>query len=90
LLGGYIYWKPTKIMKKFLSEIFQDEKGAFSSKRFVGIMCAVSLCATMYHNSFSTVDVAPAPALIQSVAALAFGALGLASADKIFTKKNSD
>jgi hypothetical protein len=44
----------------------------------------------MYHNSFSTVDVAPAPALIQSVAALAFGALGLASADKIFTKKNSE
>jgi len=77
-------------MKKFLSQIFQDEKGAFSSKRFVGIMCAISLCVTMYHNSFSTVDVAPASALIQSVAALAFGALGLASVDKIFTKKNSE
>jgi hypothetical protein len=34
--------------------------------------------------------VAPTPTLIQSVAALAFGALGLASADKIFTKKNSE
>jgi hypothetical protein len=87
---GYIYRQPTKIMKKFLTQIFQDEKGSFSSKRFVGIMCAISLCVTMYHNSFSTVDVAPAPILIQSVAALAFGALGLASADKIFTKKNSE
>jgi hypothetical protein len=77
-------------MKKFFSEIFQDEHGRFSSNRFVGIMCAVSLCVTMYHNSFSTEDVAPAPSLIQSVAALAFGALGLGAANKIFGKKKNE
>jgi hypothetical protein len=42
---------------------------------------------TMYHNSFSTEDVAPAPALINAVAALAFGALGLGAANKIFGGK---
>jgi hypothetical protein len=50
----------------------------------------VSLCVTMYHNSFSTEDVAPAPSLIQSVAALAFGALGLGAANKIFGKKKNE
>jgi hypothetical protein len=44
----------------------------------------------MYHNSFSTEDVAPAPALIHSVAALAFGALGLGAANKIFGKKKDE
>jgi predicted membrane protein len=77
-------------MKKFFSQIFQDEKGNFSSKRFVGIMAALSLCVTMYHNQFTDANIAPADSLINAVAALAFGALGLASADKIFGKKSND
>jgi hypothetical protein len=77
-------------MKKFFSQIFQDEKGNFSSKRFVGIMAALSLCVTMYHNQFTEADIAPADSLINAVAALAFGALGLASADKIFGKKGNN
>lgn len=71
-------------------QIFQDEKGNFSSKRFVGIMAALSLCVTMYHNQFTEENIAPADALINAVAALAFGALGLASADKIFGKKSNN
>lgn len=77
-------------MKKFFSQIFQDEKGNFSSKRFVGIMAALSLCVTMYHNQFTEANIAPADSLINAVAALAFGALGLASADKIFGKKSNN
>jgi hypothetical protein len=77
-------------MKKFFSQIFQDEKGNFSSKRFVGIMAALSLCVTMYHNQFTEANIAPADSLINAVAALAFGALGLASADKIFSKKGNN
>lgn len=77
-------------MKKFLFQIFQDEKGNFSSNRFVGIMCALSLCVTMYHNQFTTEDVSPSPILVQSVAALSFGALGLGAANKIFTKKQKE
>lgn len=77
-------------MKKFISQIFQDERGNFSSNRFVGIMCSLSLCVTMYHNQFTTEDVSPSPILVQSVAALAFGALGLGAANKIFGKKSKE
>jgi hypothetical protein len=76
-------------MKKLLSwvsSLFKDEKGSPSSKRFVGIMCALSLCVTMYHNSFSPLDQAPSTALVDAVALLAFGCLGLSSVDK-FTNK---
>jgi hypothetical protein len=67
--------------------LFTDENGVVSSKRFVGIMCSVMLCVTMYHNSFSTVDVAPAPYLVDAVALLAFGCLGLSSVDKFTNTK---
>jgi len=76
-----------KVFVDWLGGLFKDEKGTPSSKRFVGIMCAIALCITMYHNSFSPADVAPAQYLVDAVALLAFGCLGLASADKIFTKK---
>jgi hypothetical protein len=81
IVGTFVNW---------LGGLFKDEKGNPSSKRFVGIMCAIALCATMYHNSFSTADIAPAPYLVDAVALLAFGCLGLASADKIFGKKDSN
>jgi hypothetical protein len=43
----------------------------------------------MYHNSFSPLDQAPSNILVESVALLAFGCLGLSSVDKIFTKKEN-
>lgn len=73
-------------MKKILSwvkGIFNDEKGNPSSKRIVGVMCAMALCVTMYHNSFSPKDQAPSAELVDAVAMLAFGCLGLASVDKL-------
>jgi hypothetical protein len=73
---------------KFL-EIIKDEKGQFSSKRVAGLLCTVMLCITMYHNSFSPLEVAPSTILVESVALLAFGALGLTSAEK-FKKKTED
>ena len=81
-------------MKKFVGEIlnwvkgvFNDEKGNPSSKRIVGLLCAVALCITMYHNSFSDVTVAPAEYLVDAVALLAFGCLGLASFDKFTNRR---
>lgn len=76
-------------MKNFLKSLFSDEKGSISSKRFVGIICSILLCATMYHNSFSEKSVAPSDILVESVALLCFGCLGLTSVDKFtFNKKN--
>jgi len=77
-------------MKKtisWISGLFKDEKGNPSSKRLVGIMCALSLCVTMYHNQFTTADVAPAQYLVDAVALLAFGCLGLSSVDKFTQTK---
>lgn len=69
-------------------ELFKDENGKTSSKRFIGVIAGLMLCITMYHNSFSTVDVAPSESLVNAVAALAFGCLGLASFDKYIKTKN--
>jgi hypothetical protein len=77
-------------MKKFLKwfeGLFSDEKGNPSSKRFVGIMAGLTLCVTMYVNSYSHGDIKPSDSLVNAVAMLAFGCLGLASVDKIFGKK---
>ena len=74
----------------WLGNVVRDEKGNPSSKRVVGIMCAIALCVTMYHNQFTTEEFAPSPMLIQAVAALAFGALGLGAATRIFKKENKN
>ena len=70
--------------------LFTDEHGVVSSKRFVGIMCSVMLCVTMYHNSFSPLEQAPSSVLVESVALLAFGCLGLSSVDKFTANKKSN
>ena len=79
-------------MKKvitWLGGLFKDEKGTPSSKRLMGILCTVTLCVTMWQNSFSTVETAPSTALVDAVALLAFGCLGLTSIDK-FAKAKED
>lgn len=78
LIGDILNW---------IKGVFNDEKGNPSSKRIVGMGCAVALCVTMYHNSFSDVSVAPAEYLVNSVALLAFGCLGLASFDKFTNRR---
>lgn len=77
-------------MKKFFTEIFQDETNSFSSKRFIGIIAGLTLCITLFANSFSADNIKPADTLVNAVAMLSFGCLGLASADKIFAKKVND
>ena len=71
-----------------IKSLVTDEKGAVSSKRFVGLIAALTLCITMYHNSFSDAGVAPADSLVNAVALLAFGALGLSSVDKFTATKS--
>jgi hypothetical protein len=77
-------------MKKFFSQVFQDETGNFSSKRLVGIIAGLTLCVTLYANSFSHGDIKPADILVEAVAMLSFGCLGLASIDKIWGKRDSN
>jgi hypothetical protein len=71
-----------------MKQFFCDENGNYSMKRLCGLLCVIALCVTMYHNSFSEEHTAPSAILVESVALLAFGCLGLTSAEKIFKKKN--
>ena len=83
----------TIIMKKivnWITGLLKDEKGTPSSKRFIGILSGVSLCVTLFANQFTDEHIAPSPVLINAVAALAFGALGLASVDKIWGNKGDN
>lgn len=79
-------------MKNFFSAIrslFSDENGVVSMKRLCGLLCTITLCATLYENSFTEAHIAPSTPLVDSVALLAFGCLGLSSVDKIWGKKGN-
>jgi hypothetical protein len=65
-----------------------DENGLISSKRFVGLMASFTLCSTMFIALFLTKDICPSDSLINAVALLAFGALGLSSVDKFTIMKD--
>jgi hypothetical protein len=67
-----------------MKQFFCEENGRLSMKRLCGFICVVMICVTMYHNSFHATE--PSEALVYSVSALAFGCLGLTSAEKIFKK----
>jgi hypothetical protein len=71
-----------------MKQFFQDETGQLSMKRICGLLCTMALCITMYHNSFSDEHTAPSAVLVESVAMLAFGCLGLTAVEKIFKKEN--
>jgi ABC-type transport system involved in cytochrome c biogenesis permease subunit len=79
-----------KKMFNWINGLFKDEKGSPSSKRFIGILCGITLCVTLYVNSYTHGDIKPADTLVNAVAMLAFGCLGLASVDKIWGKKDID
>ena len=73
-----------------MKQFFCDETGQLSMKRICGLLCTISLCVTMYHNSFSDEHTVPSSILVESVALLAFGCLGLTSVEKIFKNKNNN
>ena len=80
-------------MNKFLAGIkslFSDEHGVISMKRLCGLLCTLALTITLYQNSFSEQHVAPSRELVDAVALLAFGCLGLSSVDKIWGKKQKN
>jgi hypothetical protein len=69
-----------------MKQFFTEDNGRLSMKRLCGLLCVVSLCVTMYHNSFIELNKAPAESLVYAVSALAFGCLGLTTVEKVFKK----
>ena len=84
--GKYIYMK----LVSFIGGLFKDEKGSVSMKRLCGLLCTITLCATLYVNSFTESHFAPSTPLVDAVALLAFGCLSLTSAEKIMKKKEGE
>lgn len=74
----------------FIGGLFKDEKGVVSMKRLCGLVCTLTLCATLYANSFTEAHFAPSVPLVDAVALLAFGCLSLTSAEKIMKKKEGE
>jgi hypothetical protein len=73
----------------FIAKLF-CEGNEPSSKRFVGILGAITLFGTLFANSFSHLDQAPSDSLVNAVALLSFGALGITGAERIFSKKQEE
>jgi len=73
----------------WIKGLFQDERDAPSSKRFVGIIAGLVLSFTLIVNQFTPKLTDPSPVLVNAVAMLAFGCLGLASVDKIWGKQQN-
>lgn len=62
----------------FLDGLFKDEKGTLSSKRFVGIVGALSLVVFMFIH--------PTEWSNSSVLIMSLGALGITGLEQIFKK----
>ena len=73
----------------FWAKLFCDGNEP-SSKRFVGIIGSITLFVTLFANSFSSLEQAPSEALVNAVALLSFGALGITGAERIFGKKENN
>ena len=73
-----------------IKSLFSDEHGVVSMKRLCGLLCTVTLCASLYKSTFIPDESKISPELVDAVALLAFGCLGLSSVDKIWGKKPID
>jgi len=75
---------------KFLKSLLGSGNQTLSSKRFTGILCVLSLIVALFVSLFSAGKLCPNETLVDSIALLAFGSLGLTSTEVIFGKKYED
>lgn len=75
-------------IKNWMRDLLKDGDGAPSSKRIMGLLSGISLCVALFLNVIlgKPVD----STLVNAVAALAFGTLGLTSVEKVWSSKKSD
>jgi len=74
-------------MTKFFKSLMGSGPTTLSSKRFTGIICVVSLVISLFVSLFSAGRLTPNESLIDVIALLSFGSLGLTSTEAIFAKK---
>jgi len=74
-------------------EIFRDEKGNYSSNRFVGVLSGLSLCVCLVISAASHKEITPHEGLIDAVVFICTGSLGFGTISKVaekFTNTNKD
>lgn len=72
-----------RIRKSIIYSLLSDETGQISSKRAIGIICALTLCFSLIYSMFSKLNNPISDSLVNSIAMIAGGGLGLSSAEKI-------
>lgn len=65
-----------------MKNLLNDEKNNGSSKRVLGMICGIVLCVVVVLTTLFPKEIAPPEYLINAIALLAFGCLGLTSVDK--------
>ncbi len=68
----------------WVHRMLKDHDNEPSSKRFVGVLSALVLLYSLIYNTWFPKN-APAEYLVDSVALLSFGCLGLTATEKIFS-----
>lgn len=69
--------------ENWFKRMLKDHNNEPSSKRFVGVLSALILLYCLIYNTWFPKN-APAEYLVDSVALLSFGCLGLTATEKIF------
>ncbi len=73
--------------KKWVIELFKDERGSTSIKPLVAFLGTLFLCGTLIANSFSHGDVKPSDALVDAVMIITAIGMGADSLDKFSKRK---
>jgi hypothetical protein len=74
----------------FFKSLLGSGTTTLSSKRFVGIICVLSLIVSLMASVFSKGNLCPDETLVEVIGLLAFGSLGLTSTEVIFRKKTDN
>lgn len=69
-----------------MQEIFKDEKGRYSSNRFVGILAGFSLCVCLIVSAVSKRVITPDKGLVEAVMFICCSSLGLGTVSKVAEK----
>jgi len=74
-------------MINFFKSLLGSGSNTLSSKRFTGVLCVLSLIFAFFISLFSNGKFCANDTLVDTIALLAFGSLGLTSTETIFGKK---
>ena len=76
--------------KKWLVDLFKDERGSTSIKPVIAFLGALFLCGTMAANSFSHGDIKPSDTLVDAVMVITAIGMGADTLDKFSHKKKDE